>query len=676
MKHALSRYLLQFLLLLGTWLWMQQTTFAQFKQHLFWKSEVEKISGNEYRVKIICTLDENWHTYSQFTADGGPLPTQFRFEKNPGIELLGKVEEIGQKETKFDELFGVDVTTFKSDPTFIQRIRLQDLKAVLKGEFDGMVCKDEEGCMPFGPEILEIRFDGIKTEPATDTAAAGTVSPPTDTANRISVIIPSSKFDTTHINNACSVKSESKDRSYWLVFLLGFLGGLVALLTPCVFPMVPLTVSFFTKGGKDKKQGIRKALTYGVSIVVIYVLLGIIITGVFGSDALNAMSTNIWFNLLFFVVFVVFAFSFFGFFEITLPASWANKTDSLASKGGNIGIFFMAFTLALVSFSCTGPIIGTLLVQAATGGGPALFGYIPLKPLLGMFGFSLALALPFTLFALFPQWLHSLPKSGGWMNTVKIILGFLELALAFKFLSVVDMTQNWGLLRWEPFLIIWGLIFIGMSLYCFGIIRFPHDEKNEKPGIIRITTGLFSLAFVAYLGYGLISYKPLKLLSGLAPPSTYNFLAEQSEAFRHFTDYDEGLAYAKAHNMPVLLDFTGFGCVNCRKVEEHVWTDVQIAGLLKKYVVISLYVDDRKALPESAWYRSSATGKEREIKTIGQKWSDFQAKHFQTNSQPYYVLINPQEQLLNYPVDYQFSSNVKNYESFLSCGLKMHNEVQ
>ena len=404
---------------------------AALEQHITWKSSVEKISETEYNVKFSCNLDDDWHTFSQFTKEGGPLPTQFRFEKNKDIELIGKVQEIAKKHTKFDELFGVDVTSFDGDVTFVQKVKIKTPTAILKGEFDGQVCKDEVGCMPFGPEKFAISFDGSSVTTAaekhSDTAAqiqSPTTQPPAVNATTLSDT--AAKFDWSTAKNSCSINSETKDRSYLILFLLGFLGGLVALLTPCVFPMVPLTVSFFTKGGKDRKDGIKKALLYGVSIILIYVSLGLLITGIFGSDALNAMSTNIWFNLLFFVVFVAFAISFFGFYEITLPSSWANKTDSLSGRGGNIGIFFMAFTLALVSFSCTGPIIGTLLVEAATGGGPTLFNYIPIKPALGMFGFGLALALPFTLFALFPQWLKSLPKSGGWMTTVKMVLGFVE----------------------------------------------------------------------------------------------------------------------------------------------------------------------------------------------------------------------------------------------------------
>ncbi len=434
--------------------------------------------------------------------------------------------------------------------------------------------------------------------------------------------------------------------------------------------MIPLTVSFFTKGGKDQKNGLRKAIIYGLSIISIYVLLGLIITTLFGSDALNAMSTNIWFNMLFFIVFVVFAISFFGVFEITLPSSWANKSDSLASKGGNIGIFFMAFTLALVSFSCTGPIIGTLLVEAATGGGPTLFNHIPLKPLLGMFGFSIALALPFTLFALFPQWLQSLPKSGGWMGTIKVILGFIELALAFKFLSTVDMTMNWNLLKFEPFMIIWILIFGAMAIYCLGFLS-KNKPSNTVKGI-----GILTLLFTGYLGYALIKYQPINFLSGIIPPTSYNFKNKNEEKFIHFKNYDEGLAYAKQHNMPILLDFTGFGCVNCRKIEDAVWTNKNVIEEMKKYVIISLYVDDKTDLPETEWYTSNANGKERTIKTVGQKWSDFQAKHFNTNSQPQYILLNTKEQLLNQPVAYEFSSNPKNYISFLQCGLTMNEQLK
>ncbi len=649
---------------------------AQFESHLTWKSEVEKVSETEFKVKFICSLEDDWHTYSQFTKEGGPLPTQFRFEKNKDIELVGKVEEAGKKHTKFDDLFGVDVTSFDGDATFIQKVKLKNPKAILKGEFDGQVCKDEVGCMPFGPEKFAISFDGTKNQDSGIKIQDSTKNLTTSTSDTsviqssINPTNPNTKFDWSKAKNACSVNAETKDKSYWLVFLLGFLGGLVALLTPCVFPMVPLTVSFFTKGGKDRNEGIRKALLYGASIILIYVLLGLLITGVFGSDALNAMSTNIWFNLLFFVVFVAFAISFFGFYEITLPASWANKTDSLSSRGGYIGLFFMAFTLALVSFSCTGPIIGTLLVEAATGGGPTLFNHIPIKPALGMFGFGLALALPFTLFALFPQWLKSLPKSGGWMNTVKMILGFVELALAFKFLSTVDMTMNWGVLRFEPFMIIWILIFSAMALYCLGVLF-----KNKPSNLVKVI-GVATLLSTIYLVYALINYKPVKLFSGLIPPTSYNFKAKNEETFKHFKDYKEGLTYAKEHNMPVLIDFTGFGCVNCRKIEDNVWSDEKVTERLKDYVVISLYVDDRKALPENEWYTSNATGQQREVKTVGQKWSDFQAKYFKTNSQPQYILINTKEQLLNQPVAYDFSKSKENYISFLECGLKMNEQLK
>ncbi len=636
---------------------------AQFESHLTWKSEVEKISETEYKVKFICSLEDEWHTYSQFTKEGGPLPTQFRFEKNKDIELIGKVEEAGKKHTKFDELFGVDVTSFDGDATFIQRVKIKNPKAVLKGEFDGQVCKDEVGCMPFGPEKFAITFDGATNQGSgakiqdSTTKVTSSVGDSTHSTNQ-QLNHSTINFDWQFTKNACSVDAQTESKSWFWIFIAGFLGGLFALLTPCVFPMVPLTVSFFTKGGKDQKSGISKALMYGASIIIIYVSLGLIITSIFGSDALNAMSTNVWFNLLFFVVFVIFALSFFGLFEITLPSSWANKSDTLASKGGNIGIFFMAFTLALVSFSCTGPIIGTLLVV----GGSSLF--------IGLLGFGIALALPFTLFAMFPQWLHSLPKSGGWLTTVKVVLGFVELALAFKFLSTADMTMNWGILRFEPFMIVWILIFGIMSLYCLGIFF-----KSKPTKIVR-AMGLGTLLFTMYLVYALFSYKSVKLLSGIVPPTSYNFKTKNEETFIHFKDYIEGMKYAKENNMPVLLDFTGFGCVNCRKIEDNVWSDEMVTDVLKKYVIISLYVDDRKALPQTEWYTSNATGKEREVKTVGQKWSDFQAKYFKTNSQPQYILINTKEQLLNQPVAYDFSKSKENYISFLECGLKMNEQLK
>lgn len=649
---------------------------AAFKEHLTWKSAVEKLSETEYKVKFICELEDEWHTYSQFTAEGGPLPTQFRFEKNKDIELIGKVEEIGKKHKKFDEIFGVDVTEFDGNVTYVQRVKIKNPKAILKGEFDGQVCKDEEGCMPFGPEKFAIAFDGTATvsntinttTSTTDTGKANTSTINTtqtiDTQSATKTTIATTgKFDFSTAKNACSVGEKKKDNSLWLIFLISFLSGLAAIFTPCVFPLIPLTVNFFTKGGKDKKEGLKKALIYGFSIIAIYVALGLIVSSIFGADSLQWFSTSMALNLIFFIVFILFGISFLGYFEITLPSSWANKTDALSSKGGLIGIFFMAFTLAIVSFSCTGPIVGTLLVQTAGKG--------TLAPAVGMFGFALALALPFMLFALFPQWLQSLPKSGGWMNRIKVVLGFIEIALAFKFLSTVDLTQGWNFLKWEPFLIIWIIIFIVLAIYSFGLIKFPHDNPKEKPSLFLKLFGVLNLGFVAYLLYGLITYKPLNLLSGIVPPSNYNFFHKEKADFIHFDDYDKGLQYAKEHDMPVLIDFTGFGCVNCRRIEDAVWTDVLVKNAMKKYVVISLYTDDRKALPESEWYTSDASGRMKEIKTIGAKWADFQIKHFQTIQQPQYILINTKEQLLNQPVAYSFAKEKKDYLSFLECGLKM-----
>jgi thiol:disulfide interchange protein DsbD len=650
---------------------------AAFKEHLTWKSEVEKISETEYKVKFICSLEDEWHTYSQFTKEGGPLPTQFRFDKNNDIELIGKVEEVGKKHSKFDELFGVDVTSFDGNVTYVQRVIIKKPNAILKGEFDGQVCKDEEGCMPFGPEKFAIRFDGKVVKDLqvtiTDTAQkkAGTTIIDTTSSNAIQpqhTINPSNKFDFSFAKNDCSVGETKKDLSYLWIFIISFLSGLAALFTPCVFPLIPLTVNFFTKGGKDKKEGLKKAFIYGLSIIVIYVALGLIVSTVFGADSLQWFSTSMILNLVFFIVFIIFGISFLGYFEITLPASWANKTDTLSSKGGFVGIFFMAFTLAIVSFSCTGPIVGTLLVQTAGKGN--------LAPAIGMFGFALALALPFMLFAMFPQWLQSLPKSGGWMNRIKVVLGFIEIALAFKFLSTVDLTQGWNVLKWEPFLIIWIIIFIALALYSFGFIKFPHDNPKEKPSLFLKSFGLLNLAFVAYLFYGLITYQSLNLLSGIVPPSTYNFFHKEKSDLIHFDDYEKGLQYAKEHDMPILIDFTGHGCVNCRRIEDKVWSNSMVKEQMKKYVIVSLYTDDRKSLPENEWYSSNASGRTKEIKTVGGKWADFQIKNFQTIQQPQYILINNKEQLLNQPVAYDFSKEKSNYISFLKCGLKMNAQLK
>jgi thiol:disulfide interchange protein len=652
---------------------------AQMEQHTNWQFVAKETAPGEFEVTFSCKIDKGWYLYSQHIGEGGPIPASFNYDANKDISISGKPREIGNATKKFDDIFAMDVITFKGKVDFVHKLNAKP-GTTLKGYVEFMTCNEEDGKCVMDEVPFSIVLKGAEMTtgpPAEDTTAI--ITPATE-EERDPALTPavSEKFDfSIAANNNCSKPKEER-RGAWMIFILGFGGGLLALLTPCVFPMVPLTVSFFTKGGKEIGKGIGRAVTYGISIIVIYLVLGLLITGIFGADALNAMSTNMFFNVLFFVVFVFFAFSFFGYYEITLPSSWANTTDAMADKGGTIGIFFMAFTLSLVSFSCTGPIIGTLLVEAATGDGSAIFGRIPTRPLIGMFGFSLALALPFTLFALFPHWLKSLPQSGGWMNTVKVVLGFLELALALKFLSVADMTQNWGVLRIEIFLALWIAIFVGLAAYALGYIRFPHDDKVFKLSKARIFLAGISIIFSIYLATG-FSYKPLKLLSGLAPPAHYNFKPKvlQSDdcpaGLDCFKDYDEALAFARTVNKPLLLDFTGYGCVNCRKMEENIWTLPDINQVMREYVLVSLYVDDRKSLPDSAQYLSSATGRERLVRTVGHKWSDFQAEHFKINSQPYYVLISPDEQVLVEPIGYL--TDAVAYRKFLDCGLSTYAQL-
>jgi len=462
-----------------------------------------------------------------------------------------------------------------------------------------------------------------------------------------------------------------------LTFAFGFIGGLLALLTPCVFPLIPLTVSYFTKCSKDRATGIRNGVLYGVSIIVIYVGIGLLITSLFGETALNDLSTNWLANLLFFIIFVVFAFSFFGFYEITLPSSWSTKTDQLGRNGNLLGIFFMAFTLVIVSFSCTGPIIGTALVQSATS---------KIGPAVVMFGFSLALALPFGLFAAFPAWLQTLPRSGSWMNSVKVVLGFLELALAFKFLSVSDMTSHWGFLRYEVFMGIWILLFAGLAAYLFGWIKFPHDSPMKKRSAWRTGFASLMVIWTIYLCSGFMTnkktgtYQSLSLLSGLAPPAYYNFFkplptpdAGLSGRFKSFSkcannldcfkDYTEGLTYAKEVNKPVLLDFTGYGCVNCRKTEEHIWVDDEIWKKLSgDFVLVSLYCDDETPLDQMIYSKS----RNKKIRNVGNKWEDFQIVNFQQNSQPLYVPVDPNDQQILIPAR-GYHSSIKGYQQFLDC---------
>ncbi len=640
------------------------TLFSQTLDPIKWKATIEKEADDVYVLYFKATLDKGWHLYSQNEAETdeiAPTPTEFSFDNTTETyELLGETFEPKGIE-KYDNIFEMDVKYFEDEVTFSQKIKRIDknLKAV-KAEVFFSVCDDEK-CL--APETIEFDLDlsGEATENKGDLSSITAEDQIKSKALNIEVkgkeVFPSEQVE---------------DKSYLNIFILGFLGGLIALLTPCVFPMIPLTVSFFTKGAKDRKKGLFNAILYGFFIFIIYVLLSLpfhLLDSV-DPEILNNISTNVTLNIIFFVIFIVFAISFFGYFEITLPASWSNSLDSKANSiGGVVGVFFMALTLALVSFSCTGPILGSLLGGSlSTDGGAMQLSF-------GMGGFGLALALPFGLFALFPNWLNSLPKSGGWLNTVKVVLGFIEIALAFKFLSNADLVEHWGILKREVFIAIWILTGIGMVLYLFGKIRFPHDGPKQKLGLARKTLGIFTLAFVMYLIPGLTNtaYANLKLLSGFPPPLFYSVYEKEAHGplgLNAYTDFKEGLKAAKAQNKPIMIDFTGWACVNCRKMEEQVWSDPEIIDILKnEYVLISLYVDDRKKLSEEEKFKYlKPDGKVKNIKTIGDKWATFQTLNFQNNSQPYYVLLDAGMNLLNHTTAYTPDTN--EYLEWLKTGLK------
>lgn len=692
---------------------------AQILNPVKWKFELEKINSSQYNLKYIAKVDKGWTVYSQYTSDDGPVPTSVNYESSEGIELLGKAIETGSKKEGMDPFFGVNVIKFTADKPFIiiQKIRVKDASKPIIGYVNFMAC-DHEKCLP--PTDADFNFsippDGAapinsKTEEnlenvkvtvnnediaKKDSTSSANISPGIDSnlsdfgvgaiinGDKIDQKIPSLLSTYESPLSACGGTEEKKEGLLW-TFIFGFIGGLLALLTPCVFPMLPITISFFTKD--TKRKGWVNGLIYGASIIVIYVLIGLLITIFIGPEALNRLSTNWIANTLFFVIFIAFAFSFFGFYEITLPSSWSTGSDRLADKGGLIGIFFMAFTLALVSFSCTGPIIGTAIVQAATKG-----EYM--GPFLVMLGFSSALALPFGLFAAFPAWLNTLPKSGSWMNSVKVVLGFLELALAFKFLSVADMTNGWGILKYELFMGIWITVFVAMGLYLFGFIKFPHDSSLKKLSITRMSFGALSVLLVFYLSTGFRinektgDYNALGLMSGLAPPAHYNFFIKPQDVdasikskypsfskcannINCFKDYFEGISYAKEVNKPVMLDFTGHGCVNCRKTEEHIWVDDRIRGILNDSVVlISLYVDEDKKL--SNVYISEHSG--RKLRNVGNKWADFQIVNFKQNSQPLYVLATNDQKVISKPRP--FVEGIDGYLQFLECSLSENRKNQ
>ncbi|MCX6171947.1 MAG: protein-disulfide reductase DsbD family protein [Flavobacterium sp.] len=640
---------------------------AQIVKPVKWSTKVEQLSATEFNLVMEGKIEEGWHIYSQFTPDNGPLPAVFTFDNaKDNFELLGKTKESPYKK-QYNDVFEVDEYYFEKKATFTQKIKITNSKLIsIKAKIDFQVCKDV--CIN---EFNTFTFQLPKIETSTlDLPVSSSDTTVVDTTQ-----IALAAVRTTPVAEASEPK-QAEDKGLWAIFFLAFLGGFAALLTPCVFPMIPMTVSFFTKQSKNPAQGKRNAILYGISIIAIYVVLGLAITGIFGADALNALSTNAWFNVFFFLLLVVFAVSFLGAFEIMLPNSWANKVDKQADRGGIIGILFMALALAIVSFSCTGPIVGTLLVESASKGGIA--------PIVGMLGFSSALALPFMLFAMFPSWMNSLPKSGGWLNTVKVSLGFLELALAFKFLSNADLVLQLHLVEREVFLAIWIAIFGTWALYLLGKITTPHDSPLTHISVGRLSLGLLVLAFTVYMIPGLFG-APLKLISAFPPPQTYSespmgYFGKTSENKQDlpdgakigehgiitFTDYEKGFVYAKKVNKPIMLDFTGFACVNCRKMEINVWSDEKVLNHLKNDVVlISLYVDDKRELPKNEQFISKSTGSE--IVTIGDKWTDFVITRYKTNTQPYYVLTDLNEQKLNEPISY--TPDVKEYLAWLKDGI-------
>lgn len=659
MKHIMFLILVVFALAPATAQVFGSQETSQLADPIEWEATVEQENDSIYNLIFTAKLEEGWHLYSQEVDENGPIPTTFTFTSKEGIELLGNVVEPNVAAI-YDDVFEMDIKFFEDEAVFIQRVKVLDPYAVVEVEVEFMVCDDEQ-CLP--PDTVPFQISlGEKS------ATKGYVNAEVTTSDQEKT----AELD-IKIQGWENYEPEQEEGSgYWTIFFLGFIGGLIALLTPCVFPMIPLTVSFFTKGAKTKQKGLANAILYGVFIFLIYLLLSLpfhLLDSV-APEILNNISTNVTLNIIFFIVFIIFAFSFFGYYEITLPTSWSSKMDDKASSiGGGVGIFFMALTLALVSFSCTGPILGSLLGGSLSSDGGAT------QLSFGMGGFGLALALPFALFALFPNWLNSLPKSGGWLNTVKVVLGFIELALAFKFLSNADLVEHWGILKRELFIGIWILIGIGLVLYLFGVVRFPHDGPKKKLSKIRIGIGSLVLLFVIYLIPGLTNTASanLKLLSGFPPPLFYSVYEKETEGplgLKAYKNWEEGLAAAKAENKPIMLDFTGWACVNCRKMEEQVWSDPEVFETLKNEVIlISLYVDDRLELPEGEEFNFvRANGGIKKIKTIGDKWATFQTVNFQNNSQPFYVLLDPQVNLLNEPVGY--TPNEDEYLGWLNEGLQ------
>ncbi|KAA6349558.1 Thiol:disulfide interchange protein DsbD [termite gut metagenome] len=638
MKKLFNLFLLVFFLFISK-------VNAQIYEPVKFQTQLKTLSTNEAEIIFTATIDAGWHIYST-DLTGGPIPATFHTEKIEGVELLDKLTPRGNEISKFDKFFGINVRYFERNTQFVQKIKITKIPYHIEGYLEYGVCNNET-CLP--PMQVSVYFsEKEKTIPV----KKNDNFQQSDTKDYwIPVINELKKFGET---------PSQKDNTWIYILLTGFAGGLLALFTPCVLPIIPMTVSFFLKRSDNKKKAIRDAIIYGISIIIIYLTLGLLVTLIFGANALNTLSTNAIFNIIFFLILILFAASFLGAFEITLPSRWSNAADRKAGvANGWISIFLMAFTLTLVSFSCTGPIIGFLLVEVSTTGGL-------LAPAIGMFGFAVALALPFTLFALFPSWLKSVPKSGGWMNTIKVTLGFIEIAFALKFLSVADLTYGWGILDRETFLALWIVLFALLGFYFLGKIRFPHDDENNKINLPRFFLALITLAFTVYLIPGLWG-APLKTISAFAPPlKTQDFNLYTYEVHPKFDDYDAGMDYARKVGKPAMLDFTGYGCVNCRKMELAVWTDPRVSHIINNdYVLITLYVDNRQPLTQPINIIENDTP--RTLRTTGDKWSYLQRVKFGANAQPFYILIDNEGYPLNKP--YAYKEDIDTYVNFLQTGL-------
>ena len=674
---------------------------AQMQDPVDWSFSVTDVSQTEKELHFTAKIDDGWHVYGLHIPEDGPNPTSFTFAEINGAELVGDVTSPSKLITKYDDTFGMELNWYEHEVTFVQKIKITGETFAVKGYLRYMTC-DDRSCLPPTTEDFDFAGKGVakaqtppaaarkpmkKTEPnkITDLPAklpakvekTETASPESEkTVTPAATLVPAEEIPAaasepeetdlwTPVIDKLQARGETTaadDTSMWFIFFSGFLGGLLALVTPCVWPMIPMTVSFFLKRSGNRRRSIRDAVIYGLAIIVIYVGLGLLITAIFGASALNSLATNAVFNILFFALLVVFAISFFGAFELTLPASWTTKLDSKAdSTSGLLSIFFMAFTLVLVSFSCTGPIIGTLLVQAASMG-------LTVGPAIGMLGFALALAIPFAVFAIFPSMLQSLPRSGGWLNSVKVVLAFLELAFALKFLSVADLAYGWHILDRETFVALWIIIFALLGFYLLGKIRFPHDSETTHVSVPRLFLAMISLAFAVYMVPGLWG-APLKSISAFAPPlTTQDFNLYEDEVHAAFTDYDEGMAYAKKVNKPVLIDFSGYGCVNCRKMEAAVWTAPEVKEVIENdYILITLMVDDKTPLREPE--KIEEYGKTRTLYTIGDRWSYLQRHKFGANAQPFYVLLDTDGN----PVgpSYSYKEDVPAYLNFLKNGVKV-----